>query len=154
MEKKATTLIELVIALAIAAGIGAVTLVAFSLLDRRSLESSVRSLYVDLSWAKTQALVHQHNYLFVIDTANKSYKTGEDKDDNDTLSAAEEEKYKKLSCSIAVTPEATIRLRKLFGTSIDASGDPVDPPVQITLTRAGRSKQVNVISGTGFLEIQ
>ncbi|MFA6217866.1 MAG: hypothetical protein WDL87_09485 [Candidatus Omnitrophota bacterium] len=153
MEKKATTLMELIIALAISAGLAAVTLVAFSQLDKRALESSARSIYVDLAWAKEAATLHQHKYLFVIDTADKSYTIGEDKNDDDALSDQEREIYKRLNTSVSVTPAATIRFSRPFGKSVDASGATSADTV-ITLTRAGNTKQVNIISETGFLEIQ
>ncbi|MFA5118641.1 MAG: hypothetical protein WC695_07280 [Candidatus Omnitrophota bacterium] len=144
---------ELIIAIAIAAGLAAVTLVAFSLLDKRALESSARSVYVDLAWAKASATLHQHNYLFIIDTSDRSYKIGEDKNDDDALSAQEQEIYKKLNTSVSVTPDATIRFSNPFGKSVDAAGA-VSADTDITLTRAGNTKLIKIIAETGFLEVQ
>lgn len=73
MNKRALTLVELLVSLAIVAVIGSVVLVAFSLVERRRLETAARNLMADFWSIRQMAVTRHQNYTVNFDKANDTY---------------------------------------------------------------------------------
>ncbi|MDD5729548.1 MAG: GspH/FimT family pseudopilin [Candidatus Omnitrophica bacterium] len=158
--KKALSLTELVISVAISAVITSVVLLSFSLLDRRNLETAARNLVSDLSWARDTAIsLNQHEYIVTFDTAAESYSIYEDKDDDEIPDANELVSQVKMRVDLvsltntggtAIAP-ARIIFTLPFGQIKDASGTTQD--MIVNLSRAGRTKQVKIFSATAYFRL-
>lgn len=151
MPKKAMTLIELIIGLAITAVLISVTVVSFNSIEGRKLDTQARNMVGNLIWAREIAAARHNNCTVVFDTANDRYAFY-----SGPVSAAN--LVKNLSLSQGIKLDS---VKNWGGTALSPSriifysprGNASSSAV-ITLNQTNRLRRINVSDATGFIRME
>jgi Tfp pilus assembly protein FimT len=143
---EAFTFIELITSIVVIAAVVIGGTVSFSTLVPSRLDADVRKIVSDISWAKQKAITtHQHHALS-FDTVNKQYSVYK----SPTGTVAD---FTTLNFLKKTVVQASLALIQQNLWIYSPKGDTYGTG-NITLTYQGKTKQVNVFSKTGYVEIQ
>lgn len=146
MKRRAFTLVEMIIGIAIITILSGIILVSFSLTNRRRLEVEARNLLADLQWAREMSFTRHLNYTVTFNRTNDTY---------------------------VIADSGGIQVRPLKEMAVDITSSPDSltfkfpsgsPPVVVTTVNApspdiirlelnGQIREIRVYEETGFLEL-
>ena len=154
MKTKALSLVEMAVSLAVMAVIASVTLVSFSILGSRRLETAARNLFADLGWARQMATNRHLDYIVDFDSVNDEYYIYEDQNGDGIPTANEEVRAKRLAVDmLSVTDFAGVPLpapqRITFLFPLGTSQDSI-----INFGHEGRIRPVRVYGQTSFIKLE
>ena len=146
MNRKNFTLIELAVALAIIALMGASLMVSFSGLGGAKLDSGARQIITDISWARETAIATHEHRAISFDLANSAYSVfrspggvAADFIGNNLL------KRVVLGVSLSLI-QANLWVYSPRGN--------IFGPNTVTLTSGGRTRQVRIFPEAGYAKIE
>ncbi len=152
MKKSGITLVELIVVSVISAMLVAVGVVSFSMVDSRRLQSATNMLLADIWWARQMAVASDNDYEVRFDIAQDRYCIC-----NDSLNACaftgcdirDASNFAKpmVNWNIDITAAPSSLLFEAPAGSIDSN---LSSDV-ITLTKVGRSRQLNIVYETGYV---
>jgi type II secretory pathway pseudopilin PulG len=147
MGKKATTLIELILAVAIIFIIGGAVIISIGIANRKQLEVDAKSFVADLWLYRELAASRRNTYIFDFDTVTDSYEIY-----NGSVAANNLLKTKTFRVDLASvtnfagTPRTEMTIRPPYNAAA-----PADDSI-VNLTRDGRSKIITVFGDTGYIQ--
>ena len=149
MPKKAITLIELIIGLAITAMLVSVTVVSFNSMEGRKLDVEARNMLGNLIWAREIAASRHNDCTVVFDTANNRYSFY-----NGSISA--DNLVKNLSLSRGVNLDS---VKKWTGSSLSqiifySPRGNCSSSALIALNQTNRLRRINISDETGFIKME
>jgi Tfp pilus assembly protein PilE len=160
MKKNATTLVELIVVISITALLASTILVSYTLLDRRNLEVSARTLMSDLSWAREAAMTRHYQYIAVFNTSAREYTIYEDVSNFNVTDSGEERLTTRLkidslnitnaSSGIPLTSPVEFKYILPYGEIVAAGAT---EEINVDMSRAGRTRRVKVFPVSAYLRM-
>jgi prepilin-type N-terminal cleavage/methylation domain-containing protein len=147
MSKKALTLVEMVIALAITAVLASTALMTLNFADGRDLDTQSRSLVSDLIWAREMAVSNHTNYTVVFDNTNDTYSFYKG-----SVTPANLTRKRKFSIELVNVTNWTSSQITNFTFRFPKGN--VSTAAVINLRQTGRSRRVNISDTTGFVRME
>lgn len=146
MKKDAITLVELLIVITISMIIYATVLLSVSSIDKKRLETVVRTMVSDLMVTRQLAASQHENYIVVFNTTYENYTVY-----HGSVASSNIIKQKTLDVDlVSVTDWGAVSQTNLqFDSHTGLSDNRL-----INLTFAGKSKLINVTALTGYVKIQ
>jgi prepilin-type N-terminal cleavage/methylation domain-containing protein len=142
MLKRAFTLIEILIVVAVTGMLMAITMMSITLLFSRQLDGDTRKLSSDICWAREMTLSKHDDHTVNIDTAAESY-TITDSAGNLVRPA------QALKVDISSSPNTITFQAPFAAVLLNPSGSD-----QITLIKEGRQRQIDINTETGYVKIE
>jgi len=142
MKKKNVTLIELIVVLAIISAFSAMTMLSFSIIDKRRIKSEMNSILADISWTREMALSKHENYTISFNTSTDTY-TITDSSGNQAKPS------RKLSLVDITTAPNTMTFSPPFGrVALNPSGAD-----NIILALGSRTVNMEIFKDTGYVRL-
>lgn len=143
-QRRAFTLVELVITVAIIAVVSGASLISFYAYFGRRVDAEARKLAADLAWARQMCVARHQDYRVVFDAANNSY---------DIFEAASVRRRQRLALDITgVTDPSAAPLLPAELTFYWPAGNTQD--ARIGLSHNNRIRNVTVFGQTGYVKVQ
>jgi prepilin-type N-terminal cleavage/methylation domain-containing protein len=147
MAKKALTLVEMVIALAITAVLTTTTLVTLNFVDGRDLDTQSRNMVTDLIWARELAASRHNNYIVVFNTTSETCSFY-----NNSIAPANLIRKQKLTVNLASVTDWS--LNPITSVTFYFPKGSASVSALVNLLQTGRSRRVNITDETGFIRLE
>jgi len=149
MQKKAATLIELIVAVAIILIIGGVVVVSMGLANRKQLEVDAKILVADIWLYRELAASSRNTYNFTFNTTDDSYQIY-----NGSITTGELIKTKNLGVDLVTVQDSGGNSQALLEIQRPYNGNAPAQDRIMNLTQNGRTRIITVYENTGYAKEQ
>jgi len=145
-RKKAITLAELIVSIAILLILSSGVVVSFSIAEGKRLEGAARSLVAQLKWARSQALSQDEQYVVEFDTSAEKYTICKDSiTRNGSCDSGEEVASGPIEVNLVSFTGNKVIFYPPWGTAdADKTG---------VLQNGTKQKTISVYQDTGYIEV-